>query len=286
MSLDIEKISNSIDNLSPFEKDKTFFFCYKKLNKLLKAIIILTKDNKDEFLIKDTVGAAISIVDNNIKFFIGGSEFYRNLVIEKMLMIFSQIEALSINDFISTNNAQILISEYGSVANIVSKADVLSHKNSREKELKNEYFNEVSLGNLESKIKESLERNERPIESIKDSIKDINLSYKHDFNNEFRKISLNKSYANKKDKNQKTSESSNSRVVSKLKNQNKEKDTSERTKSILNIIRDNKSVTIKDVSNIVSDISEKTIQRELSSLVISGVLRREGERRWSRYSLA
>ncbi len=45
-----------------------------------------------------------------------------------------------------------------------------------------------------------------------------------------------------------------------------------------------KEFTIKDISHEVSGCSEKTIQRELVSMVTSGVLKKRGERRWSRYS--
>jgi hypothetical protein len=43
---------------------------------------------------------------------------------------------------------------------------------------------------------------------------------------------------------------------------------------------------IKDVSPLVTGCSEKTIQRELSAMVRSGILKKVGEKRWSRYSLA
>ncbi|MBI2476311.1 MAG: hypothetical protein HYV67_03645 [Candidatus Taylorbacteria bacterium] len=45
------------------------------------------------------------------------------------------------------------------------------------------------------------------------------------------------------------------------------------------------SLTIKDFSLIIKGCSNKTIQRELLKLVRLGVLKKEGERRWSRYSL-
>jgi len=32
-------------------------------------------------------------------------------------------------------------------------------------------------------------------------------------------------------------------------------------------------------------VSEKTIQRELQALVATGAVKKEGERRWTRYSL-
>lgn len=55
---------------------------------------------------------------------------------------------------------------------------------------------------------------------------------------------------------------------------------------ILKLVKDSGEVTIKDISNHFPELSEKTIQRELIAFVDSGVLKREGERRWSRYSLA
>ncbi len=44
-------------------------------------------------------------------------------------------------------------------------------------------------------------------------------------------------------------------------------------------------MTIKDFSTYIKDCSEKTIQRQLLDLVKDGVLKKDGERRWSRYSL-
>jgi hypothetical protein len=58
-----------------------------------------------------------------------------------------------------------------------------------------------------------------------------------------------------------------------------------RRDSILAIIRRKGEVTIKDISLSMQEVSEKTIQRELLSLVDEGVLKKEGERRWSRYSV-
>jgi hypothetical protein len=64
-----------------------------------------------------------------------------------------------------------------------------------------------------------------------------------------------------------------------------QKNDSGRRDLILNIVRKNIKVGIKDISSVVKDCSEKTIQRELTALVDEGVLKKEGDRRWSRYSL-
>ncbi|MFZ2523545.1 MAG: DeoR family transcriptional regulator [Minisyncoccia bacterium] len=54
---------------------------------------------------------------------------------------------------------------------------------------------------------------------------------------------------------------------------------------ILSIIRKKGEITIKDVSDVIKNCSEKTIQRELISLVSAGLIKRSGERRWSKYSI-
>lgn len=61
---------------------------------------------------------------------------------------------------------------------------------------------------------------------------------------------------------------------------------SNRQNIIMGLLKKKKDLTIKDISQVIRDCSEKTIQRELSSLVIAGVVSKIGERRWSRYSLS
>lgn len=61
----------------------------------------------------------------------------------------------------------------------------------------------------------------------------------------------------------------------------------QRRDQILTIIKDKNGaqVSIKDIADKVKDCSEKTIQRELISMVEDGTLKKTGERRWSTYSL-
>lgn len=58
-----------------------------------------------------------------------------------------------------------------------------------------------------------------------------------------------------------------------------------RREAIIGIIKSNGEVGIKDISSSVGGCSEKTLQRELIAMVSEGFLLKEGERRWSRYSL-
>ena len=59
-----------------------------------------------------------------------------------------------------------------------------------------------------------------------------------------------------------------------------------RQDSIISFIRTHGEVSIKDVSDTIPDVSEKTIQRELLALVAAGVLEKHGQRRWSTYRIA
>ncbi len=59
----------------------------------------------------------------------------------------------------------------------------------------------------------------------------------------------------------------------------------DRREGIMSVIRNKGTASIKDISTIIRGVSEKTIQRELQTLVETGIVRKQGERRWSTYSL-
>src|SRR3989344_3905308 len=61
---------------------------------------------------------------------------------------------------------------------------------------------------------------------------------------------------------------------------------SQRRQQIIKYIRDKGWSSIRDIASAVPNFSSKTVQRELIDLVRTGVLKKEGERRWSRYQLA
>jgi hypothetical protein len=59
----------------------------------------------------------------------------------------------------------------------------------------------------------------------------------------------------------------------------------DRRTRIRTILEAKREATIKDISEIISDVSEKTIQRELNAMIEENTVKRQGERRWSKYSL-
>src|SRR3989344_2794628 len=68
----------------------------------------------------------------------------------------------------------------------------------------------------------------------------------------------------------------------KVESSKSEADRRERIKVVLSA---KEEATIKDISDIITDVSSKTIQRELNSMIEDNLVKRQGERRWSKYSL-
>jgi hypothetical protein len=63
-------------------------------------------------------------------------------------------------------------------------------------------------------------------------------------------------------------------------------DITDRSARIKTVLEAKPEATIKDLTDIITDVSAKTIQRDLNAMIESGEVIRQGERRWSKYSLS
>lgn len=59
-----------------------------------------------------------------------------------------------------------------------------------------------------------------------------------------------------------------------------------RRETILKFITEHGWSSIKDIAQKMPEVSAKTVQRELAEMVQLGLLKKEGDRRWSRYEVA
>lgn len=59
-----------------------------------------------------------------------------------------------------------------------------------------------------------------------------------------------------------------------------------RKEQIINFLKDKSWTGITDISKALPDCGAKTVQRELLEMVSLNILKKQGERRWSRYMLA
>lgn len=58
-----------------------------------------------------------------------------------------------------------------------------------------------------------------------------------------------------------------------------------RRESIIRLLKQRGTVGLNDIKAIIPNLSDKTLQRELMSLIDEGVIIRKGEKRWARYSI-
>ncbi|HVU75274.1 MAG TPA: hypothetical protein VHD38_00310 [Candidatus Paceibacterota bacterium] len=107
----------------------------------------------------------------------------------------------------------------------------------------------------------SLSRDELLDMSVSDTIKDKSMSYTRD-----------------------TVKVRDVRTVS-YKSGDRKKTAEVRVRNILEVVRSGGELGIKEIAANMPEIGEKTLQRELSDLVLKGQLRRIGLKRWSKYSL-
>jgi hypothetical protein len=75
-------------------------------------------------------------------------------------------------------------------------------------------------------------------------------------------------------------------AISKSLNSNKSDNRDTRKKTIIDFVSGRGWTSIKDIATAVRGCGEKTVQRLLVEMVEEGVLKKQGERRWSRYMLA
>jgi predicted transcriptional regulator len=60
---------------------------------------------------------------------------------------------------------------------------------------------------------------------------------------------------------------------------------SDRSQEIVNVIKSHKNTTIADIQKYVTSCSSKTIQREIQNLINTGIVKKDGDKRWATYHL-
>lgn len=84
----------------------------------------------------------------------------------------------------------------------------------------------------------------------------------------------------------KDSKSSEYLKINRLPHKSRDLAKNSRRSIILDFLKGKDWTSIKDITEAVAGCSAKTIQRELADLVQKGILKKKGDRRWSRYLLA
>lgn len=219
-----------------FQKDIRRIFIYKKIERLAKAIHLISPAFDGSVSFKNRMDAiAIGLVDAGVL----PTASARQLLSRDLLALSSLLSMARTGGMLSPMNADLIIGEAHSLLR-----EIASYEEPR-----------VSVDS--ALTLSDIARNVSKREAMR-AVKDRSLSIRHE-------ASTTASQEGIKDI----------------------KDTGfkDRREYILSVIRDKKSASIKDISTLIRDVSEKTIQRELASLVTAGVVSKHGERRWSTYSL-
>jgi len=252
-----------------FAGDSYGLFVFQKTDKLVKAIYLLTGLMSDKEPMRER---ARTLANKMLENALGMSEriwgeetYYKNLLsaISEVSVLFDIAENTKM---MSKMNHQIITSELQKLADflVTSSANYSSAKIAFEPNLFDgnyDYVPDQTFQAISPVQNSNVAKN--------NSIKDTNYSNKgqnealidNTKNNSNEKVSFVKKAVPEK-------------IV---------KDKSNRQDIILSMLKSGVKLTIKDFAQNIKDCSEKTIQRELLTLVSKGILKKEGERRWSKY---
>ncbi len=246
---------NSLENIDKrYQNDLYLTFFTKKVEKIVSALYLTTDHlNNDEPLKWGIRKKGTILLSNVMKLnnhlVSDKSKIFSNISFE-LFEILSLLELTVISKLISEENLEVFKREFDLLLSLIkNNFDKISDQFSPY--IGGDYF----------KVKDKSLR-PKEIKNVLDSIKDIN-GYK----------------GHSRDKGQSLLEVEDIKIN---KVSNHEKKNSRRD-LILETLSKGQKLTIKDISKIVTDCSEKTIQRELQKMMQDNLLEKEGERRWSRY---
>ena len=268
------------------ETDTYFSISYTKTKKLITALYMVTDMiDKDEPLRNKlrTLGANLISDTYSIS---------KTDLIEKMnnriLEIVSFLDILSAIGMVSEMNCTILKKEFFELKKVIDE-----HKSKSD-------LSEFFTNDLENNFKEDLEvnnhQNQFPLK-ISDSIKKDFIRHNQDSNinghenkGHQTRIGVQKGSTLMKALNEVRMPNN----ISTLNTKDNKTDFNElkkqRRDEIVKIIKEKNGATITDIKNsakgVLLSCGEKTLQRELISMVHNGVLYKIGEKRWSRYFLS
>jgi len=240
-------------------KDPEYLFLLKKTEKIIIATYVLTdfipnteplkrtlKDNSHQ-----TLNKVCDLLHER-------SDRADNVQAIKSLYLklLTQYDLASLSGFITRMNSQIIKDEINNLLRIIDDL---------ERELTDEMAPDfkTSYFNVDIKNKRQYSKNKKTVPSSKiakgqEDVKDSKVLYRKD--------------------------SGNMSDMHKIDSTNSSKD-GERDQRILEIIKDKKIVSIKDISELIFDCSEKTIQRTLNKMIEEGKIEKNGERRWAKYQV-
>ena len=263
-SQNIPSVKANIEHI--FSGDSYGLFVFKKTERIVTAIYLLTGLMSDSEPMKSRLREiATELISNALSMSerVWGEEFFQKGIfnnISEILVLFNIAETTKM---VSKMNHDILVSELYKLSNFLttsgsnySSAKIAFSPNIFPGDYN--YAPDKSYKNNSLNIQDSFDMKGQDLYKGQKDIKDIE---KDNVFNKMSPIKISDGEKNIKDKNN-------------------------RQNIIKSMLKSGVKLTIKDFAKNIKGCSEKTIQRELISMVSSGVLKKEGERRWTKYFLA
>ena len=285
------EMSNKIKRTS---SEGVFMSVSKKAEKLTTALYMLTdlirEDDPMRLKIRQTSISILSDTRGLSYAMTGDLYFHLARVISKSWEIVSLIEVCVVVGFISDMNYNILknalidfISDLrnrqkiegfshiqdlkigvGESTNFKLKSDFFKISAEDLSEMKEQSIGQISDNSDAQKNKQATETIETPVVKIKNKIISKSPMSKESF------ARVNTFEASKSTRTQTSVPTAGQ---------------ANRIEKIIELINEKKDISIKDIVSYFKEYSQKTIQRDLASLVEEGKVKRTGEKRWSRYSI-
>jgi hypothetical protein len=248
------------------KKDKESIATHKKIERLISAVYLITNHLPDSEPIKWNIrDLAASLITSSLSFLNATALLERDSFRENMrdvvLKIVSLLDIAVFGNLLSPTNVSILKREFYLMVKRIY--DGGNEKRTDGVMFEKDFFEPATVGEADEQALEDNRGGVEPRGELSRGISETNL----------KDIEKNDSQMSVKRKTLKEFSS-----VSVKKNQRKS--------VIINLLKRKREIIIKDISSLIPNCSEKTLQRELMSLVKEGVLKKEGSKRWTKYSLA
>ena len=252
-------------------KKSSYYYLLAKAERLTIALEIMTDiENQSHPLVRDLYKDSIAFLSLVGSLSQGGDIGILREARAALVRITSALSVLRHGRVLSAMNCDILRDEYTTLAPVLLSA----YEERTEKEIDQMIFDTPALAGRDALFRE-YEDERSFIEKLEESV-----THAPSVGAPYSRV---KKYVHEKHIQKDTTHIKDSSKTEKDIQREKQERRKER---ILQVIREKNQVSIKDISKEVRDCSEKTIQRELVALVSQGILKREGERRWSTYSFA
>jgi len=256
----------NFESLSFFKNNESCLYVHKKTSRLISALYLLTgllSENEPLRTRLRTQGLDLisKSLFSSINFSVV-SDKTRSEFTAGILEIISLLEIAQISHLISLMNHEVMVMEFRSLLQVIDEKYPASNSST----LQSDFF----------AIQEQLPVSAAPLNTLVGGFSQV---AKSNINSGDNRSNFSSNAVIK--------DNSESNVLYKLPPKKIIKPFAKpnRSQQILALMKKDKLMTIKDFATYIKDCSEKTLQRELLSLVAIGTIRKEGERRWSRYSL-